>query len=300
MSHIKLICFSRDRAPQLDLLLRSLAKNAPIFSPVVVIYKATTPEFQAGYDELMNRMGADLDKPPYEYPDKVIFHRETDFRDDVLFHTATAGDLVCYATDDSVVYRRFEVPYDFIEDLVVGGDVACLSLRIGAETTTIETYFKNTLAQKIDYDADRCGVVYWRHHDYNPHSFAGYCYSLDTHIFWKQHILDLMGKITFDNPNSLEAHLSQFSHKPGINNGYMAALTHQCVVSSPVNSTSTWQNRNGDTYPLTPEYLNEQFLSGYRINLDRAIEFCNNNVNCTHYEINIEMEPVCRAEVKTQ
>lgn len=305
MSHIKLAVFSKDRAAQLDLLLRSIAKNAPVFSPVVVLYKATTPDFKAGYDELMKRMGADIDKKNPEYPDQVIFVEEGDFREDTLTIVAGEGplgdgDLVCFATDDSVIYREFKVPYDFIEDLVVGGDVACLSLRIGAETTTIETYFKNNLAQKVNYNAHRCGVVYWRHHDYNPQSFAGYCYSLDAHIFWKAHILDLMGKIPFDNPNSLEAHLSQFSHKPGINNGYMAALTRQCVVSSPVNSTSTWQNRNGDTYPQTPEYLNVQFLGGYRINLDRVIEFCNKNVNCTHYEINLEMEQICHAEVKTQ
>ena len=49
---VNCIVFSKDRAMQLDLCLRSIERFAPYSGPIVVVYRATTRAFSNGYRAL--------------------------------------------------------------------------------------------------------------------------------------------------------------------------------------------------------------------------------------------------------
>lgn len=55
LSNTGLIVFSKDRAMQLDCLIRSLNKNAAgVFSKIAVVYNASDSKFMEGYNYLFN------------------------------------------------------------------------------------------------------------------------------------------------------------------------------------------------------------------------------------------------------
>lgn len=87
---MNIIIFSKNRACQLDLLLRSV--SVP-FDTIRVIYTADTPGFRFGY--AICRKEHD-----------VNFIREENLKQDTL--NAIKGGLNCFLVDDDVFYRKLE------------------------------------------------------------------------------------------------------------------------------------------------------------------------------------------------
>lgn len=95
------LIFSKDRAAQLDLLLRSIDRYASkLYSSLTVLWEASAPEYERGYRKLI------ADKQRVE----ASFWREYDFEKQVrwwLNHwTPTTGEpLISFLVDDDVFYR---------------------------------------------------------------------------------------------------------------------------------------------------------------------------------------------------
>jgi hypothetical protein len=88
---MRLIIFSKDRACQLDALLRSVHKNCNHFDDIAVLYTASARKFRRGYTEVR---GARL-------------VRQNDFKRDLLNLIPKRGQ-VCFMVDDIIVFK--EVP----------------------------------------------------------------------------------------------------------------------------------------------------------------------------------------------
>lgn len=92
------LIFSKDRAAQLDLLLRSIETYAPkLYGSLTVLWDASAPEYERGYRRLIadkRRVG-------------VSFWREYDFEKQVRhwLSAGSLGDLVSFLVDDDVFYR---------------------------------------------------------------------------------------------------------------------------------------------------------------------------------------------------
>lgn len=250
---ITTVVFSKDRACQLDLLLRTIGKNAPIFEKDLhILWSGSTEEYRRSYEVCVA-----------QHP-KISFVEENSFQTQVLRLLQNARDFVMFLCDDSVFYRPFthgraQMPYSILS---IRDDVICVSLRLGEHTT--ECYPMRAAQQVPEFLKVReIRVWKWRGAQYD----FGYPGSLDGHIFRKHHARALLLTGTFDNPNQMEDVLNRACHKSAL--ASMACYQRSVLVNLPVNRVnSTHGNRFGETYPLSEEALNDRYLIGGRLSFE--------------------------------
>jgi hypothetical protein len=121
---VAVVIFSKDRAAQLDMLLRSWSAQAAEWSDfaISVLYKSTSPEFTRGY-EIVKR----------EYP-SVFFQREDDarpFKAQVLeLVEREERELFHFLADELVFIRPYSTDDEPFQLLRRRPDVAAVSLRM--------------------------------------------------------------------------------------------------------------------------------------------------------------------------
>jgi hypothetical protein len=289
---IQLVLFSRNRSCQLDLLLRSLAKNAPDLFEVDILYKADDEFYQRGYDLLWSR----LTEPVFNgISANLATYPEKDFALDLKFlieYNSEDNPFLAYGTDDEICFRNvYEElgpdPYGLIESVLnhhetndAGMIFSGFSLRMGKQTT-IQDYSRNAPISRWNYnETDK--FIFWCSKSHSPCENPGYALSLDATIFHRDTILPLINKVQFSNPNQLEGALSQFSHTAEIGD-FMAAPKHSLIFCNTLNVTaSSYGAPNGRFHPMSLEELNLRYLNGEIFDLE-AMNF--DNVVSTHQEI---------------
>ena len=263
---ISALIFSKDRACQLHLLLESLWLNADylyLFNPTV-LYTASTPLYQRGYDRLMQFVNDECGPLAY-----ARFLRENHFTTDVLeIVEQSFFDHICCFTDDGIFYRNPAIEYrDLAEQMT--DDVACFSFRIGLNTT-IERYWDGTPTPPLMY-SDFGPFIKWNHKAYPGDTHFGYPGSLDGHVFRKDDFVGMLKRLgNFTGPNNLEGALCRFKQEMPPN---MVALKQSCLFVNPVNRVQdVCQNVNGRFHGISTQELNERYLAGQVIDLE-AMDF---------------------------
>ena len=95
----------------------------------------------------------------------------------------------------------------------------------------------------------------------------------------------MIEKINFNNPNALEAHLQGF--KPAIPK-YIACFEKSILVGIPINKVSDTSSCSaGEKFSYTPEYLNNKYLDGWILDIDK-MDF--SGVNDCHCEIEFKFK----------
>jgi hypothetical protein len=270
------IVFSKDRACQLNLLIDSIEKNAKNIFELKVIYTSSNNDFEEGYEKLIN-----------QYPEVKWIKESSNFKEDVLSSIQnTKSDYTCFFTDDDIIYRTLKEE-DLTSKLKEDKDVFCFSTRLGLNTNKCYT-MKCDNVIKPSFEDDNFISWDWKVH----YMDFGYPLSVDGHIFRTKEILKLTKKVSFSNPNTYEASLQIFDNFP---RNKMWSYKHSVLVNSPSNIVqSTFQNRKGETYGISTKDLNDAFLSGRFIELDK-IDF-SNIVGC-HQELEL---PLTKLELKEQ
>src|SRR6266404_5273265 len=110
-SEITTIVFSRNRACQLELLLRSLSM------PVTVLY-FYDPEFKAGYDKLIKM-----------YP-SLNFVLRYDFKNQLLEIIKKGTKYVLFLVDDDIMVDAFHENCPEFKEFKANSDILSLSLRL--------------------------------------------------------------------------------------------------------------------------------------------------------------------------
>lgn len=265
---ITTIVFSRDRAMQLDLLLRSM----PDGFDTTVLWKATTDGHETAY------LTCAREHPEaafyMESPDGLVW-RAKDILED-------ADVLACFLTDDSVFYRQPEIPETLRDGWL------CHSFRLGLNTTWCYPH-----ARPQTFPGGRLGSlplpgISWRW-DRGDGDF-GYPASLDGHLFRAAHLRRaLMTCNPQANPNRIEEHLDRWVRaRLAAEFPLMTAETQSSLVGIPVNRVNeTNPNRYGDLHPVSADDLCARYLNGERIAFDR-MDF--SDVRGAHQEIPLEFE----------
>lgn len=268
---ITAIVFSRDRACQLDLLLRSVQQFAPTtIDPLHVLFRATDESYGLGYSQLR-----------FEFP-TMEWRQEHDFQSDIhAILRKVDTDLVMCMTDDSFFRREFadeEIIGDFLRKKK---DTLCFSLRLGENTILC---YPHARAQKVPpfFRFKSARIWEWRRGDGD----FGYPGSLDAHIFRKEQFLELIEDRSFSNPNGLEDALVAGCRSA--NQPLMGCFEQSLVVSVPANRVNeSHRNRFGGEDALSEQALNERFLRGERLLLGPLTEQI---VNAAHAELQLEMK----------
>jgi len=160
MNEITTIIFSKNRACQLELLLRNLNM------PAIVLY-TYDPEFRLGYEKLISL-----------YP-SVKFIRETNFKEQLK---ENIGEYTMFLVDDDIMIEHFDEDCPEFIEFKKNQDIVCLSLRISPEYNRAPILKNNTWRWKGERKD-------W-----------GYPMSVTSSIFRKQDILPIIIKEDFKTP----------------------------------------------------------------------------------------------------
>lgn len=259
------IAFSRDRACQLDLLLRSLEENASgVFDPVFVIWHATSEEFREGYQRCVG-----------EHPD-VAWIKEDGLTYQTHHCITASGRLVAFFTDDDVLYRPLDRAAIY-EHALNREDVLCFSLRLGHNTTFCYPHGRRQqLPRQFSWNGD---LLLWEWQ--RAEQDWSYPFSLDGHLYRRADLLALLDGRNFSTPNFLEETL--MSDPASLRRPLMAAYSESRLVSIPANIVSqSHMNRHGQEHPMSTAVLNERYLAGEQIDL-ASMNF--SGVRGAHHEL---------------
>lgn len=260
------IIFSRNRAMQLDALLRSMRfDGASPFGPAWAICRASEGSHETAY-----RVCED------EHRD-VYFAAEVDLVEQVKAILERVEGLACFLTDDSVFYRQPMIPS------ALAHGVLCHSFRLGKNTTEC---YPLSCEQRLPDFREADGEIDWAWRE--AEGDFGYPGSLDGHVFRASHLRRSMATCREDaNPNRIEEHLTRWvGARLAGEFPLMTAEVESSLVGIPANRVNeTHPNRVGSG-PSANE-LCARYLAGERLAPDR-MDF--SDVRGAHQEIPLVFE----------
>jgi hypothetical protein len=260
---INIIVFSKDRALQLELFLRSFRRfvNSPSKCEISILYTYSDDGFKEGYNILMK-----------EQPANVVFYKESNFKQDTIKLIDTEKYYTVFFVDDIV----FKEPFNFYDEQMDifnnNMDIACRSLRLHPHLTYCYAESRD-MRQPIFGENN---IFNWTREtgDY------GYPMSQDGHIFRTHQIYWMHVDLDYHAPNTLEGklHLQRRKMPPK-----MICYEKSKIINNPMNRVQFASiNRCGN---ISAEYLNNRFLDGYIIDIEPFVGFDNTAV---HTEITPE------------
>jgi len=268
---INYIIYSKDRASQLDLLLRSIDKYAKGKIDCHVIYRASNVLFMEAYDKLFagSRQYGCLRAKGYE----------TDFRDNTL-HVVTVNPckLFGFFTDDTVLFKPFSLTENDILEEMNAQNCYAFSLRSGLNITK-QCHYRDEgyVHPKIVVQDD--DLFMW---DTSKHSYAtnnGRPMSIDGNFFTYDELLKSLVEFPWNCPRTLDGIDVKYIGP------YMMSFKHSIAVNIPVNLTAGGYADNwGHFHQYSLECLNDKFLEGHPIDLE-SLKF--DDIHMSHHELEL-------------
>lgn len=268
---IDLLIWSKDRACQLELLLRSLPQD--LFDDISIVYTSTNINYKCGYSKL---------KEKYSY---VTFLEEGSFRNltlDVMSASANKKNLIALSTDDTVFFANPKVSASDIQR-VFTADTIAFSFRYGYNTVVQNCHTKERQSS-LNIVEENGDFIKWNFEDYHPLSNYGYPFGLDMHVYNANIIHDLSSFLQWSNTNQLESRLfemKQFVPK------MIFSERNSSAVNIPCNNMSGF-TMSGKDFSLPIEYLNDHFLNGYIIDL-LDIQSKSHTIVGSHQELDLKL-----------
>lgn len=268
---INIIVFSKDRALQLELFLRSFnhfVSNADKCN-ISILYTYSTDKFKEGYDKLIAVK-----------PDNATFVKELNFKKDTISLIHENNPHTVFFVDDIIFKEPFEFYDSKMNFFINNRSIACLSLRLHKNLTYC--YAENRNMKQPVFGRDN--VFYWTKEtgDY------GYPMSQDGHIFRTNEIYQMHVDLEYHAPNTLEGklHLQRKKMPP-----LMICYDKSKIINNPLNRVQFASiNRCGN---ISAESLNDKYLEGYIIDLSPFIGMDNIAVHTEITPTFIKDESVC-------
>lgn len=251
------IVFSRDRALQLDGLLRSYAACVDSAAPLHLQYSCSSDAHAAAYREVVSRAGVAV----------TTARREEHFRQDLLNTLEHLEDeTVFFLVDDIVFTRRFNLAT--LTSLPL--DTCVPSMRLGGQLTYCYTRSaEQPLPAFGRVQSADTSLLSWRWADGEMN--WGYPLSLDGHLFSRVELLRLMQSLTFTAPNSLESALQK--HAALYRNRLGVCFEQSVLMNMPINRVQTeYDNHSAD---VTADSLLQAWQAGRQLDIGQYRDYRN-------------------------
>lgn len=243
---IELLIFSKDRACQLDLLLRSIKDNLPQVNRINVLYKISNEFYSKGYYKLFDK---------YNY---INWIQEENFELDVkeIINESICKYFLCLV-DDEVIIRKpdWNLIFKYFDDTINN-----ISLRLNNHINY--SYTSECKVDPVPFTIND-PIVKWDWTKLSPVGDMGYPSCINSAIRDTEYFKNIINNITFKNPNVLEA---EINFKRDENKPFMLAFKKAISISIPNNFTQQFESRNSKKQEFSLEKLNDNFLNGYIIN----------------------------------
>jgi hypothetical protein len=261
---ISFIIFSKDRALQLDGLLRSMLHHVTGAYSIHVLYCASNTAHALAYQELADGI---------QNTDRIQWTKEADYKEDLvrmLQGTQTAS--VCFLVDDIVFIRRVNLDTldrnamtDGIVSLRLGGQITfCYTKQKAMHLPTLNPSKKQDDLLKFSWEE---GCYDW-----------AYPLSVDGHIFPTSEILVASKLLNYRAPNTFERALKILTPLYQKRPGY--CFESPRILNIPLNRVQDENdNLSGE---ISPEYLLAKWQAGLTLDI-KALE--NISTNSVHKEV---------------
>ncbi len=270
---INALILSKDRACQLRLLFDSIKKYAPkLFNQITVIYTGSDDRFIQGYDKLISQ----------EVLPNLVWQKEKDFvQDFVNFFEQCDSEFSCGIVDDCVFYKTVPSDAELVES-AFDDDVFCFSLRLGSNTT-MQYYMRPEERHHLQNHMVSSHFVKWDWKEWDSRLNYGYPISLDGHIFRTKELAELNRKHEFQYLRQWEGVLAGNSRKD-VDRNMMVSYRQSVLFSIPANCVQDPPLVSGQIHSFSEEVLNDSYLGGNIIDLDK-LEVGFQNVQWCHNEV---------------
>jgi len=261
-----LLIFSKDRAMQLDALLRSYFHYSKNVISVHILYRASEKKFEQGYEELMSI-----------YKNKQVdFIEEKSFKLDLkgLFERITSSKVI-FLVDDLF----FKNTVDFKKFTAIDPKKYVASLRMGKHLNFSYTLQKKQKLPVLFIPEEQTDMLSWCFS--NAELDWAYPLSVDGHLFDSNELRILVNELEYKAPNSFEEALQVM--KPLFNKRKGLCYPESILVNNPCNKVQS--ENNNISGEMTIEELNAKWLSGYRIDFEKQEGLLNESA---HQELTVE------------
>lgn len=273
---LNLLIWSKDRACQLDCLIRSVNRRSggrKLFSNIIVLYKTSSEEFELGYQKL---------KQKHVYVNLINETNLCQQTKDIIEGFAKRGEKVCLSTDDTVFFSTPLISQQEIVDLFHRPDVVTFSFRYGFNTV-MQNCHTGEYQPALNIYQDEGKYICWNSDDYHQLSNYGYPFGLDMHVYDADMLHQLIKNMEFKNTNQLETGLFNLRNvAPRI----ICSEKHSTAVNVPCNNMSGITIA-GQNFPFTIENLNQLYLEGGEVDL---ASFDNINFVGCHQEVELRFK----------
>jgi len=271
-NNVTSIVFSKDRAMQLDCILRSFFKHCLDSSSVDmnVLYTASDLAHESQYKSLKE-----------DYP-SVVFVREKDFRKDLL-SMLRSSDYTLFLVDDNIFVKDFTVS-DTVSALYANENSIGFSLRLGRNTRYC--YMLDRIQRLPDFQRASGDILVYQwvgaDHDF------GYPLEVSSSVYRTSDMTALLEKIDFRNPNTLELAMDSSKGLFSARRKELLCFEQSVAFCNPVNTVQKmWKNRSGTDSGHSLETLAEMFDKGLRINVEKFDGFV---PNACHQEVQMSFD----------
>ncbi len=272
------IVFSKDRALQLDGMLRSLQLHCLDIEDLdlKVLYATSQRIHERQYEALKTQHR------------KVGFVKEKRFKQDLLA-MLTPYRYVFFMVDDNIFIRDFTLA-ECLDKMAQQRDTLGFSLRLGKNTTYQYMTGKPQSLPNFKGCGDGCLKWDWTRGDGD----FGYPLEVSSSVYRVYDILLLLHLLDFNNPNTLEAGMDGNKKFYKIEKPCLCCFEQSVAFCNPVNMVqSAWKNRAGENPQYASAALADKFSRGYRIDV---LAYRNFVPSSCHQEVELYLKP----EKKTQ
>jgi hypothetical protein len=250
-SMIDCLIFSKDRACQLDLLLRSVSDNFHELDKknIRIIYKSSNDDFEKGYNNLISM-----------YPE-IEWIKETHLITDIKKVVQTFNnELSLCLVDDEVVNSNMDISQG-MKTLLSNPTIHCMSLRMHLNINY--TYTSNTQSPppSLLYDNTN-NLIVWQWADCKNSSDWGYPSCINSHLYRKDFFKNLIISANVSSVNELEGYINS---KRNTFPKHILASFQSKTINIANNLTQSGNNRFNRDERFSLENLNEKYLHNFRI-----------------------------------
>lgn len=260
---IKALAFSKDRAMQLDLLLRSIRDHWPEIMPESVLYLYSNDDFRDGYEKIKAK-----------FRDVKFFH-ESNIQADVLKIVNEIDEpyfvMLC---DDAIAVRNpsadLSVAFEYFDNDIIG-----IVLHTDKNVKGTWDFKKDSIDNLAPYEIPEFietnkHFCKWDWTKLKERKGFSYPHAVGTIIYKTKYMQQILNSLKFKNAPQLEGGMARNLDygKP-----YMMCLSKISVVGIPNNRTQIVTNTpcdDNEEYSLVN--LNKKYLEGYIIDTKNLYE----------------------------
>lgn len=262
------VIFSRDRASQCDLLLKSISECTKGYMNIHVLYTCDTDRHWRSYEKLKNDH------------EEVNFHIETTFRYD-LISLIREYKYVIFMVDDNICVSDFDA--DKITDLLESTPTAIgFSLRLGSNCTncySLDCKQEMPASTKI---GDNVFMFSW----FGAEADFGYPLEVSSSIYRVSDIMQVLTRQMFLNPHDLEWVMQSYNYWFSNKKPHLLSFQNSACFCNPINKIIVNNNKSGSK----SEYNVESLLTKYEKGGNIIYNFKGFIPNGCHQEVDLKFE----------